>query len=419
LKIKKFRIGTGSVVFIACLAVAISLVGASLSIGQDSPKPAPESALLSDPRIPDRLRAQLEQALTDRQAAASNTPVPNLLESLRQQIDEAAQVVATQPWVPAGDGRLVDRVVNDDPYYAFVNRWDRDVHHTTIFVRVGALLKDPEQGVVQVACFRGSAIGRGIPDAEVALWTPTREGAVTITGATGAILNLATKTGVTWLFDVDTLSFLAPDSKTAVSSGSIPADQARVGGPPTFSADSVDCDSADPTPTPSAGAAIFVDTKTGGNRSTEVSPADSCASVSLGTGVTVDVTAQDIPSPDGVAAVQFLLSYDPSILKPKAVDVNMLLASNSDSNVIDVSPGVNEVPGVLLIAAVDLGPGQGEAGDGVLARVTFDTIGKGTSPLTLSGVIVASTPQSEAKLSAVQSGRLSVDEGCADGAVGD
>jgi hypothetical protein len=108
----------------------------------------------------------------------------------------------------------------------------------------------------------------------------------------------------------------------------------------------------------------------------------STSEVSLGSTVVIDITVADIEAGAPLNGFEFDLVFDATVLSPlSVVDGGFLL----DPVVV-----VQESLGVLVVefAEVTLGP-AGAFGDGVLARVTFDTIGLGISTLDLDSVILS------------------------------
>jgi hypothetical protein len=108
----------------------------------------------------------------------------------------------------------------------------------------------------------------------------------------------------------------------------------------------------------------------------------STSEVSLGSTVVIDITVTDIEAGAPLNGFEFDLLFDATVLSPlSVVDGGFLL---------DPVFVVQESLGGLVVefAEVTLGP-AGAFGDGVLARVTFDTIGLGISTLDLDSVILS------------------------------
>ncbi len=95
-----------------------------------------------------------------------------------------------------------------------------------------------------------------------------------------------------------------------------------------------------------------------------------------------------------LAAFQFSLSYDPSIIEYKAVSPTTFLGSTGrelkcyDSPDEDNKNGTVRLACATLAAPVSLGGKAGPSGFGVLAEVTFSPVGGGSASLDLSDVIL-------------------------------
>lgn len=128
------------------------------------------------------------------------------------------------------------------------------------------------------------------------------------------------------------------------------------------------------------------------NTGTSVGAVDGCVSMTAGASLDVDVVIQDVAD---LAGFQTDLLYDPRVLKVTAVDYNFLLASTG-SSVLDLgeditSEGDTDGDFFMSGAMFDLLGTTGANGDGVLARVTLEAVGPGTSPLDLSGIKLSDT----------------------------
>ena len=174
---------------------------------------------------------------------------------------------------------------------------------------------------------------------------------------------------------------------------------------------------ASPTSSPTTSALIAIDAEIEGNDASEPGPVESCVSTPIGDSITVDVTVNDVPTSvdanaSGLAEFQFSLSYDPSILMVTGVDTHMLLATGSGALIYDLTPKISQTAGYFTVAAADLSGGN-ESSDGVLARVTFQTIGVGTAKLTLEDITLAASLDYAHSLSAPAAAHIAVGSECA------
>ena len=129
--------------------------------------------------------------------------------------------------------------------------------------------------------------------------------------------------------------------------------------------------------------AMSVDTDTTGNTNATVGAIDACVQAAAGTSVTFDVTAQGIPpfnnggdadpvsDSGGVTGYSFNLDYDAAVMTVASKTV-MMLRANAGSNLFDAGEPLPDSDGTYQAAAVDLGIGLPESGDGVLERITVD-----------------------------------------------
>ena len=95
--------------------------------------------------------------------------------------------------------------------------------------------------------------------------------------------------------------------------------------------------------------------------------------------LTVDAVVAPSGIPPGHPLVAFGLkfAYDSSALRVTAADVSQLLGANAGSQVYSASDALPDSDGQYYAGAVETGPGTGESGDGVLARITFEAANTG------------------------------------------
>ena len=167
-------------------------------------------------------------------------------------------------------------------------------------------------------------------------------------------------------------------------------------------------------------AVIAIDANPGGNSARSVGAIEQCVSASVGQPVDIDVVVPDpgIPAQRGMAAYQFSLLYDPTVVWIQADNGGMLLAQAAGSNVIPITDPKPDRNGVYQSWGIDFGPagieplGSSETGPGVIARITLLPRSEGVSALTLSYVLVIDDASERITLGSVQSGTIRVGEPC-------
>lgn len=145
---------------------------------------------------------------------------------------------------------------------------------------------------------------------------------------------------------------------------------------------------------------VGVDADPTGNSATSLGTVEVCRRVEAGDTLQVDIFVRDAEKVDGFQAD---LSYDPAVLKVKAVDITSdetFLGSGESGPVTDFTtfddPQVGEdTDGIITLAAADFG--DAENGEGVVARIILEALSPGQSPLTLSGIIVTTPHPSGSK----------------------
>jgi hypothetical protein len=103
-------------------------------------------------------------------------------------------------------------------------------------------------------------------------------------------------------------------------------------------------------------------------------------SVGRGDAFDIDIFIQDV---EDLLAWEVYVGFDPAILEVLGRDVQMLLAGNPGSSVLDVSGRVPD-PGLYQVAAADTSdPPTPDSGSGVLFRLTVRALDSGTSIIEL------------------------------------
>ncbi len=125
----------------------------------------------------------------------------------------------------------------------------------------------------------------------------------------------------------------------------------------------------------------------GGNTATTVGPIDSSLSPVCGATFNVDIVIQGVTN---IAGFQADLLYNPAVLKVTAVGYDFLLTTTGAS-VVNVGNSVPDTDGNFRLAAAMFSttPITGAAGEGVLARITFQVTGAGSSVLDLTSMKLA------------------------------
>ena len=115
----------------------------------------------------------------------------------------------------------------------------------------------------------------------------------------------------------------------------------------------------------------------------------------VGGTVEVDVVVSGIPPAvaghGGISGFEFDIVYIEEAVEIGAINHEMLLAANAGSSIFEASDSTPDTDGVLKVAAVDVGEGASESGNGVLARITVRGLvptGAPGTPLILQNVAV-------------------------------
>lgn len=126
---------------------------------------------------------------------------------------------------------------------------------------------------------------------------------------------------------------------------------------------------------------LAIDADPTGNTETSLGPQDNCISVSLGDTFEVDITITDVTD---LLAWEASFTYDPEVIQLADRDVELFQAADGESTIFDVSQSTPDSDGTYGLGAVDIAdPEVPDSGSGVLARLTLEAVGAGTSPLAL------------------------------------
>jgi len=131
--------------------------------------------------------------------------------------------------------------------------------------------------------------------------------------------------------------------------------------------------------------AMGIDADPTDNSATSLGNIDACVSVATGQTFDVDIYVTDVVDLKGW---QGTLVYEPSILRIAEVDVELFLASAESGRLLNISDPLPNQDGSYGLSVADMTPGGGYDGSGLLARVTLEAVGAGTSFLTLQEIIL-------------------------------
>lgn len=111
---------------------------------------------------------------------------------------------------------------------------------------------------------------------------------------------------------------------------------------------------------------------------------ESPPAASTGDSFTIDVVATGAVN---LGAYELAVTYDPAVLWARGTESGPLVGSTGRTTGA-LGPHIDPDAGTAALGAYSHGAGAGPDGDGVLARVSFLTIGPGGTPLKIVGAIV-------------------------------
>jgi len=166
-----------------------------------------------------------------------------------------------------------------------------------------------------------------------------------------------------------------------------------------------------PTPTPTPTPGVGVDVDPSGNTATSLGPIDSCRSVSAGSTFDIDIF---IEGATRLRVWSVALRYDPSVVTVVGRNIQMLLAANPGSDVVDHSYGDPSDSGAYDLTAADVSEEESahESGSGVLVRLTLKAEKPGLSPAAPSEVFLFAYPAEPVAVGSVSGGQIAVDREC-------
>ncbi len=165
---------------------------------------------------------------------------------------------------------------------------------------------------------------------------------------------------------------------------------------------------------------VEIDADPAGNAPRVVLGIQDCVTAEVGQPLQVDVVVPQpgIPMDHGIAAFQFSLRYDPSMLWVIAERTDQLLAQASGSSVIPLADPKPDRNGLYVSWAVDFGPagieprGSSEVGTGVLSRITLLPQAAGISTLVLSDILLLDDGLQEMRASSIGAATVAVGAPC-------
>ena len=143
---------------------------------------------------------------------------------------------------------------------------------------------------------------------------------------------------------------------------------------------------------------------TAGNTATALGPRDACRVIpGVGDSLQIDVTVKGVPSfdpndpstidddSDGIGGASFDLLYDPSIIKVTAIDFAFMLTAGGPPIIFSFGDPTPDADGDFRVDVAELS-GYAESGDGVVARITAEAVGQGTTIVDLSNHFASLVP---------------------------
>lgn len=127
---------------------------------------------------------------------------------------------------------------------------------------------------------------------------------------------------------------------------------------------------------------LAVDADPTGNTDSSVGNIEDCLSVDLGATFDVDIVIRNVTN---LLGWESPFVYDKSILEVVNINVRLFQAANPNSNVINASESPPDRDGLFFMGAADVSRAT-DNGSGVLARLTLQAIGTGTSPASIPQV---------------------------------
>jgi cohesin domain-containing protein len=134
---------------------------------------------------------------------------------------------------------------------------------------------------------------------------------------------------------------------------------------------------------------LAIDAQPEGNVATALGPLDGCSSAAVGGLVTVDFIVADVPQDRPLIGFEAEIHYDRRLLEVVSVQSDLLLAAEGEFEpFIGLSDPLPDRDSVYRISVLDTASvtspeANVERGPGVLARLTFRTLAKGVSRISI------------------------------------
>jgi hypothetical protein len=130
------------------------------------------------------------------------------------------------------------------------------------------------------------------------------------------------------------------------------------------------------------GPVLALDVDPTGNGPAKIGSVDTCVSVAKSDSFQIDILIENVKD---LLAWEVYFQYDPAILQVTQRDVRLFQQANPGSSVYDLSEKVPDDDGVYRLSAADTSfPPTPDSDSGVLAELTLNALGSGTSDLSLA-----------------------------------
>jgi len=166
------------------------------------------------------------------------------------------------------------------------------------------------------------------------------------------------------------------------------------------------------------GVSLGIDADPNGNTSTSLGSAETSRTVACGEQFEVDLYIRDVTD---LLTWAVNVTYNPAAVRIQGRDVQMFLAANAGSNVLDKSLGDvglarGGTGGYYDVAAADgANPPAPDSGSGVLARLTLAAVGTGVSPLNVEIPMLMGYPlPTQVNVDSVSNAQIAVVGPCQD-----
>lgn len=161
---------------------------------------------------------------------------------------------------------------------------------------------------------------------------------------------------------------------------------------------------------------LAIDTGVTGNTPTSFGTVESCASVTTGASVTIDIVVDSVPAEinqhGGILAFQFELRYKKRALAVESVDNAQMLTANAGSSPIEFTDPLPDRDGSLVTIYADLGEGEPESGAGVLSRITLRKLSRATASIEIANPIIVDASNDSYTFQEVRGAKIVTNASC-------